>query len=216
MQTSMRKRELVGAVVLACAIGVVSAGRADAASFGASWQLNEKTGKVIDSSGNHNDGVIHGGVTRDGTGYTFDGHSGYVSVANSASLNPGVADITITISFTLDGNPASGDDYDLLRKGLAGTKGGDFKVEILPGGKAFCRFRGSNVATVSGGSNLGTGTHTIQCIKTASKVSLSVDGSIKASKSVKVGSISNTQPVMLGAKPGDDFTKGFVDFITIS
>ncbi len=216
MNMRVHRNRLIGVIAVAFVTGLVGAGRADAVAFGASWQLNEKTGKVIDSSGNHNDGVVHGGVTRNGTGYTFDGHSGYVSVANSATLNPGAADVTITIGFTLDGNPAAGDDYDLVRKGLAGTKGGDFKVEILPGGKAFCRFRGTTAATVSGGSNLGTGTHTIQCLKTASKISVSVDGSVKASKSVKVGNISNSQPVMLAAKPGDDFTKGLIDFITIS
>ena len=81
------------------------------------------------SSGNHNDGTLHGGITRTGSGYTFDGHSGYVSVPNAATLNPGAADIAITVGFTLDGNPGAGNDYDLVRKGLAGTKGGDFKVE---------------------------------------------------------------------------------------
>ncbi len=213
---SVRRNRILGVLALTCATGVVGAGHAEAAAFGASWQMNEKTGKVIDSSGNHNDGTVHGGVTRTGSQYQFDGHSGYVSVPNSASLNPGAADITITIAFSLDGNPASGDDYDLLRKGLAGTKGGDFKVEVLPGGKAFCRFRGSKVSTVKGGTNLGTGTHTIKCVKTTSKVSLYVDGAQKATQSVKVGAISNTQPVILAAKPGDDFTKGAINFITIT
>jgi hypothetical protein len=205
------------------AIGVVAAGAwllphgaADAATFGASWQLNEKTGAVIDSSGNQNNGTVHGGVTRTGTGYHFDGSTGYVSVPNSASLNPGSAPITLTAKFSLDGNPTRGNDYDIVRKGLAGTAGGDFKMEVLSDGAAFCRFGGANAGTVKGGSNLGTGTHVVRCAKTSSSIVLTVDGATKATKTITVGSISNKQPVILAAKPGDDFTKGLIDYITIT
>lgn len=135
---------------------------------------------------------------------------------NSASLNPGSAGITLTVKFTLDGNPTSGNDYDLIRKGLAGTKGGDYKVEVLAGGKALCRFAGTAAVTLTGGSNLGSGTHTVQCIKTSSSVKLIVDGATKATKTATVGPISNTQSAILGAKPGDDFTRGLVDFITVT
>jgi hypothetical protein len=47
-------------------------------------------------------------------------------------------------------------------------------------------------------------------------VKLIVDGSTKASKSAAAGPISNTSSVFLGAKPGDDWTKGLVDFVTIT
>jgi hypothetical protein len=189
---------------------------AQAAAFGASWQMNEKTGVAVDSSGNGNNGTLHGGIVRTGSGYHFDGSSGYVSVPNSASLNPGSGNITLTAKFTLDSAPASGKDYDLVRKGLAGTKGGDYKMEVLSSGKALCLFRGTNGVSVTGGSNLGTGTHTVKCVKTSSAVKLIVDGSTKASKSAAAGAISNTSSVFLGAKPGDDWTKGLVDFITIT
>ena len=214
--TTMRRIRR-GLAVASFSAGFIVTGQAmaDGSAFGASWQLNETSGSAVDSSGNGNNGTLHGAITRTGTGYHFDGSSGYVSVPNSSSLNPGSADITITIRFSLDGNPARGKDYDLIRKGLAGTSGGDFKVEILDDGRALCRFRGGNAAVVQGGTNLGNGTHTVQCLKTGSKVSLVVDGSVKASKSVQVGSISNKEPVILAAKPGDDFTKGLIDFITI-
>jgi len=188
---------------------------ASAAGFGAHWALNEKSGPVTDSSGNHNDGTVHGGVTRTGSKYDFDGTSGYISVPNSASLNPGAAAFQFTVRFSLDGNPPQG-DYDIVRKGLAGTKGGDYKMEVLSSGKALCLFRGTNGVSVTGGSNLGTGTHTVKCVKTSSAVKLIVDGSTKASKSAAAGPISNTSSVFLGAKPGDDWTKGLVDFITIT
>jgi hypothetical protein len=69
---------------------------------------------------------------------------------------------------------------------------------------------------VTGGTNLGTGTHTVKCVKTSSSVKLIVDGSTKASSNVAVGPISNSAAVDLGAKPGDDWTKGLIDFITIT
>jgi Concanavalin A-like lectin/glucanases superfamily len=214
---SQRMRSGIAAIGVA-ALGAITlpVGAAHAAGFGASWQMNEKTGAAIDSSGNGNNGTLHGGIVRTGTGYHFDGSSGYVSVPNSTSLNPGSGNITLTAKFTLDSAPASGKDYDLVRKGLASTNGGDYKMEVLSSGKALCVFRGTTGVSVSGGSNLGTGTHTVKCVKTSSAVKLIVDGSTKASKSAAVGPISNTSSVILGAKPGDDWTKGLVDFITIT
>jgi hypothetical protein len=200
-------------------VGFIAAGvqPAAGAGFGARWQMNEKTGPARDSSANDNDGTIHGGVARTGKGYVFDGRSGYVRVPNSPSLNPGGASFSITLKFSLDGKPAKGDDYDLLRKGLAGTAGGDFKVEVMSDGSALCRFRGSHAAVVvRGGSGLGTGTHVVRCQKTSGAVSVYVDGSKKRTTSKKVGAISNNQPVILGAKPGDDFTDGRVDYIIMS
>jgi hypothetical protein len=201
--------------VAALGVMLLPAGAAQAAGFGASWQFNEKSGAAVDSSGNQNNGTLHGGIVRTGTGYQFNGSSGYVSVPNSASLNPGSGNITLTVKFTLDSAPASGKDYDLVRKGLAGTKGGEYKMEVLSGGKALCRFFGTSGATVTGGS-VATGTHVVKCVKTSSSVKLIVDGTTKDTASVAVGPISNTSAVALGAKPGDDWTKGLIDYITIT
>jgi hypothetical protein len=214
---SRKMRRGIAGLGVAAALGAMTmpVGAAQATGFGASWQMNEKTGVAVDSLG-ENDGTLHGGIVRTGSGYHFNGSSGYVSVPNSASLNPGSRNITLTAKFTLDSAPASGKDYDLVRKGLAGTKGGDYKMEVLSSGKALCLFRGTNAVSVTGGSNLGTGTHTVKCVKTSSAVKLIVDGSTKASKSAVAGPISNSSSVFLGAKPGDDWTKGLVDFITIT
>ncbi|MDX6364959.1 MAG: hypothetical protein QOK30_35 [Nocardioidaceae bacterium] len=179
--------------------------------------MNDTTGQAIDSTGNGNNGTVVGGVARTGSGYDFDGSTGYVSVPNSATLNPGSAPVTLTAKFTLDGNPTpSGADYDIIRKGLAGTKGGDYKMEVLSTGQALCRFHGTAAGVVRGGTNLGTGTHLLKCVDSGSSVKLIVDGVTKATAAVTVGPISNTSSVILGAKPGDDFTNGLIDFITIS
>lgn len=217
MLSKLGRRSAGVVMVLAAATVATNTAAASASSFGASWQLNEKSGAVVDSSGNHNNGTVHGGVIRTGSGYRFNGSTGYLSVPNSPSLNPGSAPITLTVKFSLDGNPSpSGYDYDIVRKGLAGTAGGDYKMEVLSNGQALCRFRGTNAGTVQGGTNLGTGTHVVRCVKTSSSVRLIIDGVTKTTKTVKVGSISNAQPVILAAKPGDDFTKGFIDYFTIT
>jgi Concanavalin A-like lectin/glucanases superfamily len=214
---SRRLRFAATATILAGSCVGLTETDASAAGFGASWQMNEKTGPAVDSSGNGNDGTLHGGITRTGSGYRFDGSSGYVSVPNSASLNPGSGAITITVKFALNGNPSpSGADYDLVRKGLSTTAGGDYKMEVLSSGAALCLFRGSRSAEVRGGTNLGSGTHTVKCVKTSSSVKLIVDGVTKASKAVSAGSISNTKPVILGAKPGDDWTDGLIDYVTLT
>lgn len=190
--------------------------QASAATFGASWQFNETSGVAIDSSGNGNSGTLQGGITRTGTGYDFDGSTGYVSVPDSATLDPGSGNIALTVRFNVDPVP-SGYDYDLVRKGLSTTSGGDYKAEVVFGGKGLCHFRGSKgSATITGGSGLETGTHTLKCVKTTSTVQLLVDGSVKTTKNITVGSISNGSAVPLGAKPGDDFTNGFIDSITIT
>ncbi len=215
--TIKRGRAYATAVVM-LAVASVAANQAEASAstFGASWQLNETSGAVVDQL-NGNNGTVHGGVTRPGDGsYHFNGVSGYVSVPNSVSLNPRAAGIAITVKFSLAGNPSAGYDYDLVRKGLAGTSGGDYKVEVLDNGAALCRFRGSAAAELRGGTNLGVGTHTVRCVKATTAVSLWVDGVRKSSKTVTVGSISNSQPVILAAKPGDDFTKGLIDYIKIT
>jgi hypothetical protein len=189
---------------------------ASAATFGAHWGFNETSGSAVDSSGNGNTGTLHGGIVRTGSGYDFDGSSGYVSVSDSSSLDPGAGDIALTINFNVDPVP-SGTDYDLVRKGLSTTSGGDYKAEILPGGHGLCHFRGSKAsATITGGSGLESGTHTLKCTKTGSSVKLLVDGSVKVSKTVTVGSIANGSGVALGAKPGDDFTEGLINSITIT
>jgi hypothetical protein len=215
MSTASRIR-IAAVGVAALGAWVLPQAAANAAAFGASWQFNETSGPAVDSSGNDNEGTLHGGIVRTGTQYHFDGKTGYVSVPNSASLNPGSADFTMTVKFTLDAKPASGKDYDLVRKGVAGTKGGEYKMEVLGSGQASCRWVGTTGVTLNGGSNLGTGTHTVSCTKTSNSVKLVVDGATKASKTVAVGPITNTKPVDLAAKPGDDWTKGLIDFITLT
>jgi concanavalin A-like lectin/glucanase superfamily protein len=183
------------------------------------WHMDETSGTVMsDAVGGHN-GTLSGvavGVTPGfaGTAYRFSGSS-FVSVPSAAALNPGAANITVTIHLKTTSTPAT-PDWDLIRKGLFTTVGGEFKVEYQPSGQASCGFAGS------GGSNeLITGPalndgawHTVQCTKTPSSISLVVDGRT-FSQAGAVGSISNDAPVVVGARPGSEFFQGSLDEASI-
>ena len=185
------------------------------------WHMDEASGTLMyDSIGNHT-GTLRSVQTGLpgflGSGYGFNGSSSYVSVPTAGDLNPGSADITITIHFKTTGTPpAPPADWDLIRKGLYTTTGGEYKMEFQQSGQASCGFKGSaGYAELITGPNLIDGQwHTIQCVKTASAIKVIVDGQT-FSKAASVGSIANTTPVVIGARPGSDWTKGTLDEASI-
>jgi hypothetical protein len=201
---------------------------ADAAPAPAAiWHMDEASGSVMhDSSGHGNDGAnknIQLGVPGSaGSGYRFNGTSSRVIVPSSASLNPGSADIAITVHFATTALPA--DDYDLIRKGLQTTSGGDYKIEIVNVdgvAKARCFFRGSKGSyqkTVAVPNLLNGAYHTITCRKTATQVITTVDAQ-SWTHTGAIGSISNTAEVIVGAKSSAassaDWYKGSLDEIRI-
>ena len=86
---------------------------------------------MTDSSGNGNDGTMSNIVTS-GAGYIFDGGTSKVVVPDSpSSLNPGSADFSFSVQVQTSVVPAIGKDYDLIRKGNVGTRGGEYKIEMI-------------------------------------------------------------------------------------
>jgi Concanavalin A-like lectin/glucanases superfamily len=185
------------------------------------WHMDETSGAVMrDSSGHGNNGALHnvavGQTSPHGKAYGFNGTSSYVKVADDPSLDPARAPVSVSLKVKFSQRPASNRDYDLLRKGLATTAGGDYKIEILDTGMAFCVFKGSaGTASLTRGPNLGNGRwHTIQCTKIDHSIKLVVDGTVY-SRAVTVGSIANSSSVVIGAKPGDDYFKGLLDEVRV-
>jgi hypothetical protein len=137
-----------------------------------------------------------------------------VSVPSTSSLNAGSRRIKITIHLQTSSKPAT-PDWDLIRKGVYSSPGGEFKVEYQPSGQATCAFKGSKYAELTAGPSLADNKwHTVVCIKEPSSIQLVVDGKI-FSKSVTIGPISNSDPVVLGAHPGSEFFKGKLDQASI-
>jgi hypothetical protein len=190
----------------------------------ADWQMNETSGQMIDSSGNDNNGDPTD-VRQTGSRYVFDGSTSYVAVPDSDSLDPAEKDITLRARVKATDAPMDDDSYDIVRKGLAGRPGGDYKMEIKRAadptvGKLHCLFKGDGgtVDKVARRDIVDGNWHTLECIKTGTSVVARVDGSGGSTKAGSAGSISNATNVMVGAKtavPLDDTFDGKMDFVSI-
>ncbi len=189
------------------------------------WHMDETSGTVMhDAVGGH-DGTLSsvqlGLPGFAGTAYGFTGSSGsggsssYVSVPSAGDLNPGSKNITVTLHLNTTYAPAT-PDWDLIRKGLYTTAGGEYKMEYQPTGQASCGFKGSTAySELIAGPALNDGQwHTVQCVKTASEIKVVVDGQ-EFSRTATIGTIANTDPVPIGARPGSEFFKGSLDEASI-
>ena len=208
------------AAMLACVIAGLGAQNAFAATTVALWHMNETSGTAMLDSARSHTGSLHN-VSRgvpgfSGTAYGFNGSSSYVSVPSASDLNPGSANLTVTIHLKTTYLPPP-EDWDLIRKGYYTTSGGEWKVEYYPSGQASCGFKGSGgYAELRTGPALNNGRwHTIKCVKTASAIRLIVDG-VTYSKSASLGSIANSVAVAVGARPGSEFFKGSLDEASIA
>jgi hypothetical protein len=203
---------------------LVVAGPAQAATTVASWNMGDSGSTMADSSGRGHTGTLHHVAVQQtgnsGKGFGLSGKPSYVSVPASSDFTPGTGNFRIKLSVRFTARPSSSvGDYDLLRMGLSTTSGGDYKVEILQSGKAYCEFRGSGgVGGVSGGPALSDGRwHTISCSRTDSSVVLTVDGA-SYTTAKRTGSITSAVTVYIGAKDGtgaDQYT-GLMDSVSIS
>jgi Concanavalin A-like lectin/glucanases superfamily len=218
-----RTAPLVGAMLaaLVAVSGVAWAAVDDAAN----WQMNETEGQMIDSSGNNNNGSPTD-VLQTGSKYVFNGSTSYVAVPDNDSLDPLEKDITLRARVMVPDAPMDDDSYDVVRKGLAGRPGGQYKMEIKRAaadptvGKLNCLFQGSGgtVNKVSRRDIVDGNWHTLECIKTADSVVVRVDGRNGSTKAGSAGSISNPTNVLVGAKttnPFDDTFDGKMDFVSI-
>ena len=208
------------ALLLALAAGPALA----AASSAATWHMNETSGAtMLDASGNSNHGKLKNitlGVPglNGSKGYGFNGKSSVILVPDSASLNAGKADLVVTVHVAFTKVPA--DDYDLIRKGLSSSAGGDWKIEIVNvDGKAIarCYLKGSAGSwQKTTGPDLADGKwHTITCEKHATTVVLSVDSKVwKTTKAL--GTMANAAQLSIGAKAeGGDWYAGSLDEVSI-
>jgi Concanavalin A-like lectin/glucanases superfamily len=181
------------------------------------WHMDETSGSTMfDSIAANNGTLFHVTTGQPGflnLAYGFNGTSSYVSVPSAPALNPGGANVTMTIHLQTSGMPpAPPADWDVFRKGLYVTPGGELKMEFQQSGQASCGFEGSGgYSELIAGPKINNGLwHTVQCVKTASAIKVVVDG-VSYTESANLGSISNTSPVVIGARPGSDWYRGALD-----
>jgi hypothetical protein len=221
-----RRRPLLASFVLAVVLMLMASPAAWAALLkAADWQMNETSGQMIDSSANGNNGIPTEDVRRTGSTYVFNGSTSRVVVADNNSLDPAERDITLTARVLVNGGALDDDSYDVVRKGLAATAGGDYKMEIKGTsdprvGQLHCLFKGSGgrVNRVARVDVVDGNWHTLECIKTSTSVVARVDGGKAYTRTGSAGSISNAGEIMVGAKtanPLDDRFDGSMDFVSI-
>lgn len=210
-------RKLLGGIVVIGAFAVSGVAQAAVIS---SWALATNANDSADG----NNGTATN-VTFTGSYAVFNGTSSRISVPYNANLSPGSSNVTATVSISTTSKPGTGDfDFDLIRS-AKGTP--QYKIELFPhGGKsqAQCIFVGSqNSITLPGGPSLRDGAwHTITCAKTSKRVTLTVDGSVVASRSITIGSITHKSgtPFSIGHKPtsggGADFYHGKMKNVSVS
>jgi hypothetical protein len=215
---------LLAIALLAASLATAAPAHA-AGKLVAFWSMDTTT--VMVDRARSNDGtprnvtLVPGAV---GKGYHFNGVNSIVLVPSSASLNPGRRDFRFTVSLRLNTVPGVG-DYDPIRKGAASKPGGQYKLELYSNStrtraQAQCTFRGtSGHAQLRTGPNVADGYwHKITCAKTGTSIRLIVDG-VPYTKRARVGSVSNAEPLVLGAKYVDGVStnryKGDMDEVRI-
>jgi hypothetical protein len=187
------------------------------------WHMDDTDNAMRDASGYKNRGSqvnvqedVPGAV---GRAFRFSGDPSRVEVPHARSLLAGTKKWTISLRVRFAAAPsAATGDYDLIRKGLGTSPGGDWKVEILQTGKAMCFGQGaSGHVLLTGGPNIANNAwHTILCVQTATNIKLFVDGVQVGSKNGTIGTISNTETLTIGAKiiDGDQYA-GDLDEVSI-
>jgi hypothetical protein len=205
----MHQRVTIGAALGVLAFTFAFPSAAAATTVVAQWNMDNAFGTTMeDSSGNGNNGTTYNIVTSGG-GYIFDGGTSKVIVPDSPTLNPGDKDFSYTVQVQFDVIPPKARDYDLMRKGLSSTGGGEFKVEIVYGkglAKAQCVVKDAagHEAGLRGTANLADNQlHTITCKKTSTALIQIVDNGRARKKSASLGSISNGEPLTIGVKEPD-------------
>jgi Concanavalin A-like lectin/glucanases superfamily len=135
--------------------------------------------------------------------------------ASSSTLNPGAGTYTVTLRYRTTKHFGN-----IVQKGQAGSAGGYFKLEN-PGGHLNCVFRGTNSSgqflrkAVESPAVLSNGQwHVAVCARTATGLTLSIDGSVVATAKGSSGTISNPRPVTIAGKLACDQVKTSCDYFT--
>lgn len=180
--------------------------------------------RAVDSSGFGNDGVIQGSPERGvpghrGTAYRFSGPHSWIRISSTPQLNPEEASFLVAAWVNLVSAPVVGESVDVVRKGLSDSTGGEFKLEIVAGGRIKCTVKD---ATFGDASKFGAdvviadGTwHRIGCARTPNRLSAIVDEEV-FSKRVRTGVVDNDFPLAIGSKYGiEDGLTGRIDEVMI-
>ena len=192
-----------------------------------SWWMGE--GNALDSvDGNH--GTLLGGGYMDGVvgrAFSLDG-GGYVDIGNKENLNFGTGDFTVTFWVKTDQAPTGNDQKIFVNKQTSLTPEGRTGFEVMLASPYFVpQVQGTvifvirdgvvrdgvNGAGIASQKTVNDGNwHYVAAVKTASYLSLCIDGVFQGTKTHKVtGSISTSTNFRIGEL--SDRTTGTHEFI---
>lgn len=184
------------------------------------WAFNEGSGSTAgDSSGNGNNGAIHGaswvsGSPDGSTALSFDGSGDYVTVPASASL-------AITGELTVEAwiNPSGpGGTQRIVSKDGAGSADNHFYLALSGSHVKFAVYT-NGWKTVTGTTALQTGTwYHVAGVYTGNKLKVYVNGQLEKTLNVsgQIGQGQSATDVILGAKAGgSQGFKGTIDEVRI-
>jgi hypothetical protein len=222
---------LVGSILILFTVMPIYGYAADLVGY---WPFEDSSGsKVLDASGNGNDGTIYGGATRVqgkcGKGLSFNGTSSYVLVPGTGSINVGTWTVTCWVSFSrLDVVQVILDKRtDYLYRNYCLEYSPD---ETVPSGT----HESYLFAIIGNATSVGPHTNdygTFAPVELAkntfyhmaatydgSYVNLYIDGSLKASKKMDMTGITGTGDLSIGATLDptlDAVTYGIIDEVKI-
>jgi PKD repeat protein len=230
----IRTNRRVGRTLLAIIVPIASVAgflavtrSADAAATttAAFWSMDEPPGSttLVDSSGRGRHGSIGpdvelGALYNGATAHRFPTISPTAPparpqhinrVPHAAALNPDAAEYAVTIRYRTTRSFGN-----LIQKGQNGASGGYWKFEA-PNGIVKCLFQGSNGERRTAGSQtpLNDGAwHTVRCERTATSVTMYVDGAFRSRASGTTGTIANTWDLTIGGKGNCDQVRTTCDY----
>jgi Laminin G domain len=206
---------------------------ATASTVIADWEMNEPAGAttMADTGPNQLTGTVGatvqtGVVVSGATGFDWSpvkpnqppANPGRLVQVDSALLNPGTADYAVVFRYR-----STVKFGNIVQKGQAHVAGGYFKVE-QPGGHLNCFFTGKGgKASIKSPNLTNDGQwHVVRCERTATGVTLTVDGVVVGQAVHATGMISNSSPLTVGGKLSCDniaitcdYFSGDIDYLVV-
>jgi hypothetical protein len=228
---------VIGAVVLTAAMATTwsPASAAVTDDVVGVWELDEPAGArvLLDAGPQTLHGTVGESVQR---GATVAGATAHVFstvdpdrspvdpgrldvVAHDERMNPGAGDFAVTVRL-LTTRPQG----NVVQKGQASSIGGYFKVD-MDDGRVACLFRGdAGSLHVRSSARIDTGRWTeVRCHRSATALSLYVDGVLVHRRTGVAGTVANTWPLTIAGKSscnqvtvGCDYYSGAIDRVTLT
>lgn len=180
--------------------------------------------RVRDMSRHRNSGVVMvlapGRVTKakgiHGTAANFPNRGrAVIEAKDKIGLDPGARLFTFGAAVRLTrGQGVAGSN--VMQKGYFNTPGGQFKLQLEPGGVPACVFFGatSRVKVTSAVGIANNKWHRVSCTRGKTGVAVRVDGKLRGFLAGQIGTIRNEAPIRIGAKklkPPNKQFRGLVD-----